>query len=105
MHLKATDLWQFKGVTASHEFYKWRWSFTKKLIQNVNSYWCYLKIKTWIKETFLILYQNISFTFLIINFNFFLISKISMGKKNKNKNKEQGATDTEVVDKSEDETS
>ena len=28
-----------------------------------------------------------------------------MGKKNKNKNKEQGATDTEVVDKSEDETS
>ena len=24
MHLKATDLWQFKGVTASHEFYKWR---------------------------------------------------------------------------------
>ena len=28
-----------------------------------------------------------------------------MGKKNKNKNKEQGATDAEVVDKSEDETS
>ena len=24
MHLKATDLWQFKGVQASHQFYQWR---------------------------------------------------------------------------------
>ena len=24
MHLGAKDLWQYKGVTASHEFYKWR---------------------------------------------------------------------------------
>ena len=24
MHLNAADLWQYKGVTASHEFYKWR---------------------------------------------------------------------------------
>ena len=24
MSLAATDLWQYKGVPASHEFYRWR---------------------------------------------------------------------------------
>jgi hypothetical protein len=24
MHLKATDLWQYKGVPADHQFYQWR---------------------------------------------------------------------------------
>lgn len=24
MHLKQTDLWQYKGIAASHQFYQWR---------------------------------------------------------------------------------
>jgi hypothetical protein len=25
MHLHTHDLWQYKGVPASHQFYQWRW--------------------------------------------------------------------------------